>query len=56
MGAARPRADPGQKQDPAKVTTYASTVMRVRALLVPGLRPVSVRGIQAALRTARTLP
>jgi hypothetical protein len=30
--------------------------VHVAALLVPGLRPVSVKGIQAALRAARTLP
>jgi hypothetical protein len=28
----------------------------VAALMVPGLRPVSIKGIQAALRAARTLP
>jgi hypothetical protein len=49
-------ADPGQKHDPAKVTTCAPTVIRVPALLVPGLRPVSIKGIQSALRAARTLP
>ena len=53
-GATHPRADPGQKQDPAKVTTYAPSFMS--AILVPGLRPVSVKGIQAALRAARSLP
>ena len=56
MGQPVLRADPGQKHDPAKVTTYAPTVIRVPTLLVPGLRPVSVKGIQAALRAARTLP
>ena len=30
--------------------------IQVPALLVPGLRPVSVKGIQAAQRAARTLP
>jgi hypothetical protein len=30
--------------------------IQVPALLVPGLRPVSVKGIQAARRAARTLP
>ena len=55
-GAAYLPADPGQKHDPAKVTTCAPTVIRVPALLVPGLRPVSIKRIQAALRAARTLP
>jgi hypothetical protein len=50
------RADPGQKQDPAKVTTCAPTPSKFSALLVPGLCPVSIKGIQAALRAARTLP
>ena len=54
-GATHQRADPGQKQDPAKVTTCAD-VIHVPAVLLPGLRPVSVKGIQAALRAARTLP
>jgi hypothetical protein len=51
------RADPGQKkQDPAKVTTYAPTPSKFSALLVPRLCPVSIKGIQAALRAARILP
>ena len=55
-GAAHPRADPGQKQDPAKVTTCVPAPSKYPAPLVPGLRPVSIKGIQAALRAARTLP
>jgi hypothetical protein len=51
----RPAGSPGQKQDPAKVTLSADAV-EFPALLVPGLCPVSVKGIQAALRAARTLP
>jgi hypothetical protein len=34
---------------------YASA-FQVPALMVPVLRPVSIKGIQAALRAARTLP
>jgi hypothetical protein len=39
-------ADPGQKQDPLKVTL----ALTLFAVLMPGLRPVSVKGIQAPLR------
>jgi hypothetical protein len=43
------------ERDPAKVTLRADAV-QVPAVLVPGLRPISIKGIQAALRAARTLP
>jgi hypothetical protein len=50
MGQPIQEGDPGQKHDPAKVTTDAPTSSTFPALSVPGLRPVSVKGIQAALR------
>ena len=34
----------------------SADVIHVPTFLVPGLRPVSVKSIQAALRAARTLP
>jgi hypothetical protein len=37
-------------------SSYAQTGIDIPALLVPGLRPVSVKTIRAALRAARTLP
>jgi hypothetical protein len=54
MGATFLRADPGQKQDPAKVTIYApmsSMFLRLGA----GAPPLSGKGIQAALH-ARSDP
>jgi hypothetical protein len=54
MGQSRCGFDPGQKQDPA--TLMRADADDTPAPLVPGLRPVSVKGIQAALRAARTLP
>ena len=53
LGSRRFRDLEGQEkalEDPAKVTTYAPTSSTFPALSVPGLRPVSVKGIQAALR------
>ena len=47
-GAALRRVDPGQKQDPAKVFVSADTDA-VPTLKVPGLCPVSVKGLQATL-------
>ena len=45
-------ADPGQKRDrPGQ----RADVIRVRSSVVPGLRPVSIKGIQAAL-TRRSDP
>jgi hypothetical protein len=35
---------------------YRATAFQFPAPSVPGLRPVSIKGIQAALRAARTLP
>ena len=45
-----PEAGSGQSHD------LRADAIQVPAPLVPGLRPVSVKGIQAALRAARTLP
>jgi hypothetical protein len=38
------------ERDPAKVTIYAPGVIQVPAVLVPVLRSVSLKGIQAGLR------
>lgn len=43
-GAADLPADPGQKHDPAKVTTCRAAIIHVPALLVPGRRPALAEG------------
>jgi hypothetical protein len=55
MGRLITPADPGQKQDPAKVKLRTDE-FQFPAVLAPGLRHVSIKGIEAALRAARTLP
>jgi hypothetical protein len=55
-GAVRLMADPGQKKRDRPKSNLRADVIRDPVLLMPGLRPVSVKGLQAALRAARTLP
>ena len=43
-GAAHTQTDLGQKQDPAKVIICAPTPFMFPRCLMPGLRPVSVKG------------
>jgi hypothetical protein len=54
MGQPIQGADPGQKAGAGQSHDLRAGAIQVPALLVPGLRPVSVKGIQAARRAART--
>jgi len=61
----RPATEPPARWSNQTMSTWRRTgwctrpradVIHVPAVLVPGLRPVSVKGIQAARRAARTFP